>query len=545
MPVVRFDVRTLQTQLDGDVSRDELRELIPRIGADVEETEGDEWGVEFFPDRPDLFTVEGIARALRHYRDPSKAPAKYDVEDPQVQLTVDDSVEGVRPVIAGAVLRGVRLPPGRLEGLIDLQEDLHWGLGSRRRKVAIGVHDMDALEPPFTYRAAEPDEVSFVPLESETEMTLGQILAKHPKGQDYASILEEADRYPVIEDEAGQVLSFPPIINARTTEVTSTSQTLFVDVTGTDAWSVGKALNVLVTSLAEADATVEAVDLVGGEWDRTPDLSPEAWVLDVGEARRLLGADLDADAAAERLRRMGHGAEAATEGRVSVAVPSYRVDVLHEVDLVEDVAIGHGYDAFAAERPDEVTYGEARPVRQVESRVRESLTGLGFLEAMTLNLSSDEDQFTKLGDEVGDAVRVRNPVSEEHTLLRVRLLPGLLDVLGRNTHRDLPQRLFEVGVVTPPGQRPQPVHRVAGAGVEAEVAFADVKGWVQALARDLGWDLEVEAADHPAYVDGRCAAARLDGEERGVFGEVHPRTVTAFELDHPVAAFELDLPTPE
>lgn len=544
MPVVRFDVRTLQTQLDGDVSRDELRDLIPRIGADVEEAEGDEWGVEFFPDRPDLLTVEGIARALRHYRDPSKAPAGYDVEDPQVRLTVDDSVEGVRPVIAGAVLRGVRLPPGRLEGLIDLQEDLHWGLGSRRRKVAIGIHDMDPLEPPFTYRAADPGEVAFVPLESETEMTLGQILAKHPKGQDYAHILEDADRYPVIEDAAGQVLSFPPIINARTTELTSTAQTLFVDVTGTDAWAVGKALNVVVTSLAEAGATIEAVDLVDGTWDRTPDLSPEAWVLDVDEADRLLGTDLDGEAAATRLRRMGHGAEASGGDRVSVAVPPYRVDVLHEVDLVEDVAIGHGYDAFAPERPDEVTYGEARPVRQVESRVRESLTGLGFLEAMTLNLSSEEDQFRKLGFGEGEAVRVRNPVSEDHTVLRVRLLPGLLDVLGRNTHRDLPQRLFEVGVVTPPSDRPQPVHRVAGAGVEAEVAFADVKGWVQALARDLDWSLEVEAADHPAYVDGRCGAAILEGERRGVFGEVHPRTVTSFDLDHPVAAFEVDLPAP-
>jgi phenylalanyl-tRNA synthetase beta chain len=544
MPVVRFDVRTLQTQLDGDASRDELREQIPRLGADVEETGGDEWAVEFFPDRPDLFTVEGIARALRHYRDPSTAPAEYDVEDAQVTLEVDDSVDPVRPVIAGAVLRGVRLPPGRLEGLIELQEDLHWGLGSRRRKVAIGIHDMASIEPPFTYRAVEPEAVSFVPLESEPEMDLGQILAKHPKGQDYAHILEGADRYPVIEDADGDVLSFPPVINAQATEVTSTSQTLFVDVTGTDRWSVGKALNVVVTSLAEAGATVEAVDLVGGEWDRTPDLSPEAWSLDVGEAHRLLGTDLDAGETAHRLRRMGHAAEPAGEDRVSVAVPSYRVDVLHDVDLVEDVAIGHGYDAVAREDPDEVTYGQPRPVRQVAGTVRDSLTGLGFLEAMTLNLSNDGDQFHRLGFDEAEAVRVRNPVSEDHEILRVRILPGLLDVLAHNTHRDLPQRIFEVGVVTPPGDRPQPVHRVAGAEVAAEVGFSDVKGWVQALARDLDWDLEVEAADHPAYVDGRCARARLDGEDRGVFGEVHPRTVTAFELDHPVGAFELDLPTP-
>ncbi len=544
MPVVNFDVQELQHLLGTDTSREELRRTIPRIGADLDDVEGDAWAVEFFPDRPDLFTVEGVARALRAYLEAEPGLSTYEVEDPTTHLTVDESVADVRPVIGAAILHDVELTEARLEGLIALQEDLHWGLGARRAKVAIGIHDLAPVEPPYVYRGAAPDEITFQPLQFPRELTLQEVLEEHPKGQEYAHLVEGHDRYPVILDAKDQLLSFPPVINGVLTEVTPDATDLLLDVTGTDAWAVERALNIVATSLAESGARIEAVGLEGGHRDATPNLEPQERVLDVADVHRLLGMGLGSGDVAGCLERMGHGAEPDGAEAVRVQVPPYRVDVLHDVDLVEDVAIGHGYDEVPSARPQEVTYGRPLASQRVAERVRRSLTGLGFLEAMTLNLTNPREQFENVGLEEEPAVTMLNPVSEEHTQLRTRVLPGLLHILRRNTHRDLPQRLFEVGVVTrPDGEGGVDQHqRVAGVVLRSEVGFHDAKSVVQALARDLGWDVDVEPEDHGTYLPGRCAALRVEGSRLGVFGEVHPRTLEAYGLEHPAVAFELQLP---
>jgi phenylalanyl-tRNA synthetase beta chain len=165
--------------------------------------------------------------------------------------------------------------------------------------------------------------------------------------------------------------------------------------------------------------------------------------------------------------------------------------------------------------------------------------------------------------------KVRNPVTEDTTLLRPTLLPGLMTILKKNAHRDLPQRLFEVGMVTRlDGDAVHNERHVAGVLIAGRSNFSEVKGIVLALARDLGWTGEVAKAEDAAFVPGRCASygGRGDGSPgkaadqqirgvvqdgspgkaadqqiRGVFGEVHPAVLDAFGLAHPVVAFELTL----
>lgn len=542
VPVVKFEIAELERLLRKDVPREELARTIPRLGAEVEEWSGPTWAVEFFPNRPDLYTVEGVARALRAWFGVEDGLRRYEVAPARTRVVVDPAVEGVRPHIGAAFVHGVHVTAARLQALIELQEDLHWGLGAKRRRVAIGIHDAAQVEGPFRYGTVPGRGRPFVPLGESVPMEPGAILAKHPKGVEYAHLVEP-ERIPVIVDAQDRVVSLPPIINAARTAVTTRSHDLFLDVTGTDAWAVERALNILATALAESGGMLEAVEVAGhGRTRLTPDLAPERRDLRVSEVNRVLGTQLSAEDAARFLRRTGHGAKAAG-AVVHVEVPPYRADVLHEWDLVEDVAIGHGYMELGMAPVEARTVGASLPESRLAERARASLVGLGFLETMGLTLSNPRDQFERMRREPSGAVVVKNPVTEDHTLLRVSLLPGLMGVLRKNAHRDLPQRLFEVGTTTRLAEG-SVVHerRLAGVLISGRSSFSEVKGVVLALARDLGWkDAQVAKAEDPAFLPGRCASLRVEGRERGVFGETHPEVLAAFGLSHPVTAFDLHL----
>jgi phenylalanyl-tRNA synthetase beta chain len=539
MPVIRFEVAELERLLGKSVPREDLARTIPMLGADVDDVKGDTWAIEFFPDRPDLYTVEGIARALRAWYGVETGLRAYATRPSGVTVTVDASVEKVRPHIAAAFVRGVAVTEARLQAIIDLQEDLHWGLGARRKRVAIGIHDAAALAPPFTYGTTTLDAPRFVPLQESAGMTPREVLEKHPKGTAYAHLLAGHERVPLILDARQGVVSLPPVINAARTSVTTATRDLFIDVTGTDAWAVGRALNLIVTSLAEAGGAIETVEIVrDGKRHATPDLRPELRELPADLTNKLLGVAFTPAEIAEKLRRMGFGARGGEES-VHVEVPAYRADILHAWDLVEDVAIGHGVNNFEHMPLRTPTSGAALPENLLAERARLGLVGLGFLECMSLTLSNPRDQFQQMGRPASGAVEVKNPVTEDHTMLRVSLLPGLLNVLRKNAHRDLPQRLFEVGMVTHVDHEGRVLNerRVAGVVIAGRSNFSEVKGIVQGLMRDLKWEGEVVRADDPSFLAGRCAGVA----GRGVFGELHPQVLESFGLGHPVTAFEFHL----
>lgn len=541
MPVIRFEIAELERLLRKSVPREELAKTIPLLGADVEDAKGATWAVEFFPNRPDLYTVEGIARALRAWYGVEPGLRKYEVARGPHHVEVDPSVEKVRPHIVAAFVRGVAITQARLDALIDLQEDLHWGLGARRRRVAIGIHDAKPLAPSFRYHAVGLDELRFLPLADPREMTPREILRDHEKGRAYAHLLEGHDRVPIITDAKGGVVSLPPIINAQRTAVTTATTDVFVDVTGTDRWAVERALNMIVTALAESGGRIESVEVrAPGATRATPDLTPEVRELSVPATNRRLGTAFNATEVASRLERLGHGARMVDPERVRVEVPAYRADVLHPADLMEDVAIGHGINAFAPMALHSVTAGAQLPENELAERARTSLTGLGFLETMSLTLSNPRAQFHQMHRPVSGHVDVKNPATEDFTMLRVALLPSLLEILKKNAHRDLPQRLFEVGMVTHVDHQGhvRNERRIAGVVIAGRSNFSEMKGIVQALARDLKWDLAgLQKAEDPAFVPGRCGGI----PERGVFGEIHPEVLEAFGLSHPVTAFEVHL----
>ncbi|MCD6108424.1 MAG: phenylalanine--tRNA ligase subunit beta, partial [Thermoplasmata archaeon] len=351
MPVVTFDYNDFLNLLGYKLSMEEFLERIPMIGADLDRVEDSSISIEFFPNRPDLLSVEGIARAARTFFGFEKGLKKYKTEKSNIFLKVDPSVKKVRPFIVTALVKNIEMTDELISSLMDLQEKLHFGLGRERKKVAIGVHDFDQIEPPFIYKAVEPKSIKFVPLAKTEEMNLGEILEKHEKGVAYAHLLKGFDRYPIILDKNNNVLSFPPIINGSLTEVTPFTKNLFIDVTGNDLDAMKFALNILVTALVERGGKIFTTT---AEYDDktivTPNLKPVTKNLSIDYTNKILGIKLGKKEIVESLLKMGYNVD--VEGdEIQVHIPAWRADILHQIDLVEDVAIGYGFDRFKTELP--------------------------------------------------------------------------------------------------------------------------------------------------------------------------------------------------
>ncbi len=541
MPVINFSYSDLCKLLERELPIDTLRTRLPMIGADLSTADAgvDELSFEFFPDRPDLYSVEGIARALRSFLGDGSDHREYHADSSEVTIEVDSSVKGVRPFIWSAVVEELTIDDALIRSMMDLQEKLHLTLGRNRKKVAIGIHDMSAVEPPFTYKAVLPDELSFQPLQGTREMTPREILSDHEKGRAYAFVLEGKERYPVILDKNGTVLSMPPIINGITTEVTERTKTVLVDCTGTNINALKYAVNILVTALADRGGRVRTVTInQGGESFTAPDLTPREVELDVAYANQWLGTNLSGKDMAQCLAKAGHSVTSLGEV-LKVGVPPYRADILHSVDLAEDVAIGFGYERFGDTYPHEVTFGAEDPLAALADKTRPVMVGLGFFEVATLSLSNPQEQFVAMNLPAdSDALRIRNPVTETHTLVRTSLIPSLMAILRKNKHRELPQRIFEIGDVVH-GTRNRRL--LAGAVIHARAGFTEGKSVILSISSAMGISPDISAVDHPAFVGGRCAELRSSDQRVGLFGEVHPSTIDAFELKYPTVAFEIDL----
>jgi phenylalanyl-tRNA synthetase beta chain len=513
-----------------------LEEAVDRIvfmGSGPERVEGDVMTFDIFPNRPDLYSVEGIARGLRGFLGLEVGLPGYRAEASGIEFWIDPNTRDVRPFAVGGVIRDVELDDALLRSLVDLQERLHTTTGRKRKKVAIGIHDLDKVHPPFRYKAVKPHEARFVPLGKAQEMDLEGILDGHEKGREYGPLVRGKDRYPLIVDREGTVLSFPPVINGIVTQLTPDTRNLFLDVTGTDFDSVSGCLNILATSLAERGGRIQTVKTIYADRTiETPDLSPISMTLDVARARDLLGIELTPAKAVELLRRMRHDAE--IDGpMVRVRAPAYRMDLLHEVDLAEDLAIAWGYDRYPRELPRRQTIGTPLAKSLFSDSLRQLLIGYGYQEVMSLTMANAEEPVATPERSV-----VLNPVTSDLTTLRSSLLPGLLNLFRLNKHRELPQRIFEIADVVLEARN---VRHVAVAAIHHRASFTEAKSLVLSLLRDVGRDGTIEPIEDPNFIPGRAAAVDADGRELGRFGEIHPRILEAYTLVQPVMACELDV----
>ena len=530
MPVIRVQPQELKKL---GISIREFEENVFMIGADLKEIADDEIQVELFPDRPDMYTVEGIARALKLYLG-HMPPKKYKVENGLEKITVEQSVSDIRPFIVAAVIRNVKMDKTMIKSMMDFQEKLHLTVGRKRKKIAIGLHDYDKVKGPFTY-TTRPADFSFVPLGFNAPMTLKEILKTHPKGIDYAHLLSNTKKYPVIIDSLGEVLSFPPIINGKLTEINPQTKNIFIDITGIDMTSLLSVLNIVACSFADRGASIETVVIsYNSNVMTTPDLNYREITLDRNYALKTLGVSLSDKEISNSLQKMGYFTTV-QGSKIKVTVPPYRMDILHPVDIVEDIAKGYGYDSIPKKEITKYVHGKGF---KWEEKPRLSFLGLGFLEIKSLTLSSFAQQYLLMHIPPIEKVVVENPVSEMTETLRTWLIPGLMEILRKNRHRDLPQRIFEIGYI----YTSELERHAAFLYEDSKVGFTDAKSIIERVLGDLGvGDYHIEEKEMGTYIPGRCASIMHNGKEYGHFGEIHPSVLENFELGYPVVGGEINL----
>lgn len=554
--------------------------------------------------RPDTWCVEGIARTIRQHR--AGRPEAYDFfaqdRPPVGTIEVDPSVERVRPFVAGFMARGWTVDEPGLLAFISAQEVLSRNFGRMRKSIAIGIYDGSRLRFPVRYLAAplESREHAFVPLvpPNADEVRDGEgrpipparwserwspaeVLRDHPTGREYAQALQGADRAPLLVDAAGEVLSFPPIINSQGLgRVTVGMKDLFVEVTGTTLDQVLLAANILAANLADRGARIEPVRTVYPyDTPRGPEVQAphplddrRSIAVEVSEARRLLGEpDLAADEVVRWLRAFG--LEVAHEGeRLRVTTPPYRLDYLHPVDAIEDFAISRGYDRLVPLMPEEFTVGALAPMTRFADLARERMLGLGYEEAIGNLLTAEDNVRARMRLEGhagapplhgGALVRIQNVMNRNYAVLRDWIVPTLLEVEASSSGAVYPHRVFEAGEVAV-WDRSQNLssrteQRLAALLVHDKAGFSELQGVLHQLLRSFGlvfattpaeWSqaassYQLSIREHPSFIPGRATWIRGRGrgreEDLGVLGEVHPEVLERWGIYFPAVAFEVRL----
>jgi phenylalanyl-tRNA synthetase beta chain len=350
MPVVTLYHNRLQSLLGRRKSIEDILEMLPYIGLDIEEQGKDYVKIEYNPNRPDFSTDYGIARALKGIFNIEVGLPKFRSSKSNVSIRVDKSVGTVRPFIVSLVAMNGKLDDEGIRQIIAMQEDIHEGIGRKRKKVSIGIHNYDVMKSPLLYTTEGPD-FQFVPLNSDKNMSIQNILNNTDVGKQYGWILEDHKRYPVIKDANGNVLSFPPIINSQLTRVSDKTRNLLIDVTATDLKAAEDALAIIAVTLYDAKFRIESVKVnYAGRKLETPNMNAVASSIRQEYANNLLGLDMSSGEITRYLQRSRLGASS-KGSRIMCKIPRYRLDVMHEVDLVEDVAVGYGINRMSATFP--------------------------------------------------------------------------------------------------------------------------------------------------------------------------------------------------
>ncbi|MDO5851485.1 MAG: phenylalanine--tRNA ligase subunit beta [Methanobacteriaceae archaeon] len=553
MPVINFTYDELYKHVGQEIPKDELINMLPMISSDVESYDDENVKVEFFPNRPDYYSIEGVARAIKGYIGLEKGIPEYNVKKTDNIITVDPQLKSIRPYVGCCIVKNISINDELLKNIMDFQENLHWVIGRDRKKIAIGIHDVDKVKSPFYYNAGIPDDVEFIALDSDKLQNLDEILEGHDKGKSYAQLIDCYDKYPLIVDGNGDVMSMPPIINSEKTKLTTDTHNIFIDVTGTDLDAVNNAVNIIATSFAEDGGEIETVTVdYGDEKIVYPDLTPITKIVHLKTAEELIGIDLTSDEIIKMLERVRFNAEKINDDEILVTIPKYRIDILHEVDIIENIAIGYGFNSLPSEFPKVATIAKQDNQREFEDIVSQIMIGLGFTQIMSLMLTNEEAHFTKLRKNIEkDIITVAQPISNDRTMIRKSLVNGLLEFLNNNKHENLPQKIFEVGdtgyLDTSKETGIKNIKKLAAAVVDSTANFTQIKSIVDSFCTNMGFKMEVVNGENSIFIPGRAADftvkpldEKLNFSFKGFFGEVNPEVITNFDMEYPIVLFEIE-----
>lgn len=530
MPTVTLNKTALNAYIGKKQSDNALIDAITQLGCSVEESDVKEIQVEVGPNRPDLLSEPGLARALSSYFGVEKGLKKYSVKKSSYSVVVESSTKDIRGYTACAVVKGLTFDDEKIKEIIQIQEKLHVTYGRNRKKVAIGVYPLEKITFPVYFKADNPSTIKFIPLEETREMTGTELLRATATGRDYAHLLEGKKMFPYFVDSKNEILSMPPIINSHTVgKISDQTKDVFVECSGFDQDVLDVCLNIIVCALADMGGEIHSVNLENkhAKWKKlSPSLDPSSMKLDVTYVNKRLGTNFLEKDLKPLLEKMGFGHDK------DVLIPAYRSDILHPIDLVEDIAIAYGYDSFTPSIPSVVSEGSLLSSTSYKTKVAQLLIGLGLFETNT---------FCLLGVQKKDSVRLINSVSEGYDYLRSSMIDSLLLAIQQNRNREYPQGFFEVGRIFSYGEKEILEKEQLGvifAGANAEYTYA--RQILEYLLDATCIAYSFRESKNPNFMEGRAADIVVDGNVVGTVGLIAPSVLESFALEVPVCGFEID-----
>ena len=496
--------------------------------------------------RPDLWSVEGIARELKGHLKVEEGLPKYSVKKANWKAIVE-SPDEFHQFVTAAVIRNVKITEQVLSQMVQLQEKVGGTFGRNRKAMSMGAYDLSKVKFPVKYVGKKPEEIKFKPLGFDKEMTAKEILQNHEKGKQYGHLLKDSKKYNVWLDANNSVLAMEPIINSNIAgNVTTDTTDVFIECSGDDMKGLQTAINVLSSALAERGGQIEEVEIVYKDKKNvTPDFTPKKAHLDPEYCRKILGLEIS-DTEMMKLLKEGRYNAKLDKKKIHVEYPAYRQDIMHQRDLVEDVAIGFGYNDIEPQIPTLPTIGSRDKLEDFSNIARELCVGLGLQEVITFNLTNKENMFKKMNLPEGKIVEIENPVSSNWSVFRDKLLPNLLEFLVQNKNQEYPQNIFEVGDVVLFDQENKETgvsnkRRLAVALTGAQVGYEDASSILSAFLSGLGHNLVLKKTTHTSFIPGRVAEIFVENKSIGVIGEIFPGVLNSWNLEKPVVGFEIEV----
>ncbi|CCC69366.1 hypothetical protein NCAS_0C03760 [Naumovozyma castellii] len=589
MPTVSVNKQQLFELLGKQYTNEEFDELCFEFGIELDEdtteealknNEEPELKLDIGANRYDLLCIEGIAQSLNEYLGRAETP-KYKLSAPTTKLIIDKSTEQVRPFATGAVLRNIKFNEKSYASFIALQDKLHSNVCRNRSLVAMGTHDFDTMQGPIHYRALAPKDIKFVPLNQTKEFNGEELIEfyKSPEQKNnigrFVHIIEDSPVFPVIMDDNNVVGSLPPLINSEHTKISLNTRNVFIDITATDRTKADIVLNILVSMFSrycDEPFTVEPIEVVSehnGQSRMAPDFNQRKMDVSVAYINSALGLEQTPAEIIACLKKMSLSAVASEDGKIlHVSIPITRTDILHPCDIMEDAAVGYGFNNLPkGEKLSNANFiASALPINKISDIFRIASSQASWLEVLPLTLCSHDEnfKFLRTTDDNTKAVKLANPKTLEYQVVRTTLLPGILKTVKENRKHSLPIKVFETGDVVFKNEalerKAYNERHWAAVYVGKNSGFEIIQGLLGKIMQTFrtNWIADFGAASSgrgywiqqddslTTYFPGRGAKVVFRSKEGaepqviGQLGVLHPEVMNNFDLPYAASFVELN-----
>lgn len=527
------------------------------------------------PNRADCLSVVGIAREIAaklcsSVRYPDAAIAEGDkAASESISVTIQDT--DLCPRYAARYITGCRIAPSP-DWLVKRLS----AVGMRSINNVVDVTNLVMMELGHPLHAFDCDQLNG-----------NRIVVRRAEAGELFTTLDDQQRTLTADDlvicDAAQPVALAGVMGGLNSEITDstsnillesawfkpaairrTSKRLGLHTESSHRFERGADIGMVPMALDRAASLIASLSggtVARGVVDAYPTpVVPATIVMRPERAGALLGIELTSLEVADILVRLKCTVSDTPAGTLEVVPPSYRIDLEREIDLIEEVARLKGFDAIPATMPIARVVSDRPTLHQrMERTVRDILVGHGMNEIINFSFTSADaaDKLLLKEDDVRrTAIKLANPLVAEQAVMRTTLLPGVLEVVARNTSfRTMDLRLFEIRRRYMPTAEEMPHEALCIAGAltgardgsgwdcsRDDVDFYDVKGIVENLLELIGVRGVKWVADAPEtyYHPGKSCSIMVGRERIGTVGEIHPVVQENFELEKPVYAFEID-----